>query len=154
MNSKGILRWGFIFIWMGVIFYLSHQPADASNQLSGGITEWIVRSIEIVIPFTIKIGFLHIIIRKAAHFTAYFILGLLLMMAVQAPSILKRTAISLVIAIIYAMSDEFHQTFIPGRSGMFTDVLIDSAGALTGIILFLIIALVSNRKKAARLRSS
>lgn len=154
MNIRII--WGsvFVLLWMGVIFYLSHQPAEASSQLSGGITDWIVSSIEKVIPFKINIELLHTFVRKTAHFTAYFVLGLLLVITIQASRKLKRASISLIIAVIYAITDEFHQTFIPGRSGELRDVLIDSVGALTGIIFFLIITFIWNRKKAARLRSS
>ena len=51
---------------------------------------------------------------------------------------------SLLISFIYACSDEIHQLFIPGRSGQFTDVLIDTSGAL---IMLLIIYLWQKRKK-------
>lgn len=47
------------------------------------------------------------------------------------------SALSWVFCILYAASDEFHQLFVPGRAGLVTDVCIDSAGALLGILLFL-----------------
>ncbi len=46
---------------------------------------------------------------------------------------------SLIIGILYAISDEIHQLFVPGRSGKVTDVIIDSLGILTGIVFFLIV---------------
>ncbi|MDY6314114.1 MAG: VanZ family protein, partial [Clostridia bacterium] len=52
----------------------------------------------------------------------------------------KTTAvISLLCSALYAASDEFHQLFVPGRSGEFRDVCLDSAGALTGILIFILI---------------
>ncbi len=51
---------------------------------------------------------------------------------------LNRVAISLVVGIIYATSDEIHQTFIPGRAGMITDIIIDGMGVLLGILIVML----------------
>lgn len=50
---------------------------------------------------------------------------------------------SLLICILYAISDEIHQVFVPGREAQVKDVIIDSGGAAVGIGVYLII----NRKK-------
>jgi len=46
------------------------------------------------------------------------------------------------LSFLYACSDEFHQTFVPGRAGQFKDVLIDTAGALIGLIVVTLIRMV------------
>lgn len=134
-KNKKIIVWLPAIMWMGVIFYLSHQPSDTSSELSSGVTELILRFLSSSIPFDINIENFHFYIRKSAHFTAYMILGILVLFALQ-PATLKISLVTLVICIFYAISDEFHQLFIPGRSGELRDVFIDSLGACTGIIIY------------------
>jgi len=122
-------------LWMALIFWFSSQPADQSNQMSTGITEIIARAIERIIPGTeVIIGELNHIVRKNAHFISYLVLGILNAAALRnsGAEIKKAFLISFVICAVYAVSDEIHQLFVPGRGCQFTDVLIDSAGALVG----------------------
>ena len=81
------------------------------------------------------------IIRKLAHYTFYAIGGILIANCVyQFCSEEKRViAISAIIGIVYAASDEIHQLMVPGRSGNIKDIMIDSIGVLTGIALFLLV---------------
>ena len=78
--------------------------------------------------------------RKVAHFSEYFILGVLVIIFLNYVIGNKKYIIvfliCLVICALYATSDEFHQVFILGRSGQAVDVCIDTLGALTGIILY------------------
>lgn len=131
-----------VILWMGIIFYLSHQPATISSQLSAGIMEKIFKLIE-KMTFHIEVNkeFFHFLIRKSAHFFAYFILGILVIHAVRRNNVyhLQGFLLAFLICIIYATTDEMHQLFIPGRSGEVKDVLIDSAGSITGIIIYLLI---------------
>lgn len=120
---------------MALIFCLSSQPADQSNQLSTGITQAIAEAIEKVIPGTeVIIGELNSIVRKNAHFIAYMVLGILTVTALRnsGAKIKKSFLPAMVICVLYAVSDEVHQLFVPGRGCKFTDMLIDSAGALVG----------------------
>ncbi|WP_257348292.1 VanZ family protein [Pseudalkalibacillus decolorationis] len=131
-----------VILWIALIFYLSHQPATMSNELSTGITEVIVKTVEKVIPnmdFDIR-GFNHIV-RKNAHFFAYLVLGLLVINALRRSELYgyRSIGLALLICVIYAISDEVHQLFIPGRSGEIRDVLIDSTGASVGIGVYLMI---------------
>jgi VanZ family protein len=135
-----IFKWMLVFTWMGVIFFLSHQPADTSGALSGALLEklfLIIRLFEKMLNITFDREILHFILRKGAHFTAYFILGALLMIALANNNSDMRKVFyqGLLIAMIYAITDEFHQTFIPGRAGQVQDVLIDTAGAATALTL-------------------
>ncbi|MCF6138807.1 VanZ family protein [Pseudalkalibacillus berkeleyi] len=133
-----ILSWSFVFLWMSLIFYLSHQPATASNAMSTGLTEMIVQFIEGVTPvqdFDLE-AFNHIV-RKNAHFFAYFILGLLVLNALRKNRIRKKEiGFALLICVLYASSDEVHQLFVPGRGAQINDVLIDSSGAIVGVSLY------------------
>ena len=84
---------------------------------------------------------LQFIVRKGAHFTAYAILGGLCFANLRSLNKFKLKSnflIALVISALYAASHELHQYFVPGRSCEFRDVMIDSCGALTGIIVVII----------------
>ena len=73
-------------------------------------------------------------IRKCGHITEYAILGFLVYVMFYAYGFegRRRFLLAVLLAVFYAASDEFHQVFVPGRSGRFTDVLIDSIGILIG----------------------
>ncbi|WP_216831392.1 VanZ family protein [Alkalihalobacterium elongatum] len=145
---KKILPWTAVILWMALIFYLSHQPATVSNDLSTGITEVIVETVEKVAPnMEFDIGAFNHLVRKNAHFIAYFILGILVMNALRYSHLplLRKVGLALLICILYAISDEVHQIFIPGRSGEVRDVLIDTAGASVGIGLYLAVGRLFGR---------
>ena len=135
---RKILPWALVILWMVVIFIFSHQPAIESNELSSGITIMIADIVEKVAPDNVldQVNLNHII-RKCAHFGVYMILGILVANALIKSNRPRHRVIllALLICILYAISDEAHQLFIPGRSGQVTDVLIDSTGGLVGILL-------------------
>ena len=82
---------------------------------------------------------LHFLVRKAAHFTEYAILALLAARAFRTSSIdfLKDHwfAVSLTLVALYALSDEFHQSFVSSRTASIYDCLIDTAGGLAALLL-------------------
>ncbi|WP_026672417.1 VanZ family protein [Alkalihalobacterium bogoriense] len=136
MKQNKLFPWLGVILWMALIFYLSHQPATESAELSTGIMEIMKQAVALVIPqLPFDESVLHFLIRKGAHFFAYMILGILVFHALTKSNTtgVKRIWLTLVICVIYAITDEVHQLFVPGRSGEFTDVLIDSAGALVGV---------------------
>lgn len=139
MTKYKKLSWLAVFLWMALIFYLSHQPSSVSSELSSGITEFIINAAEKLVPdIGIDLRDFHYIVRKNAHFIAYFILGILSINAIKSDKISGKHSIFLAlgISVLYAMSDEFHQLFIAGRSGEVRDVFIDSSGALAGIVIY------------------
>lgn len=139
-----MIAWAPVLFLMGIIFYLSHQPATASSELSSGITEMIVDILETVMPFIqIEMSNFHFWIRKSAHFFTYFTLGILVVNALS-PNHFYKYRLALAICVAYAISDEAHQLFIPGRSGEVRDVLIDSAGALLGIVVYVLIRKIAH----------
>jgi VanZ family protein len=124
---------------MVMIFSLSSQVGDNSNNLSKGITIVIVNVIKKIAPnLNIDVDHLNNIFRKTAHFLIYLILGILMLYAfkVNFKISLKLTIIAIIICIAYAGSDEIHQIYIQGRGAHLTDVLIDSSGSIVGILLY------------------
>lgn len=140
-RRRHIIAWLAVLLWMGIIFYLSHQPATKSSELSSGIVDFVVQTLDKLIPIkALDLELFHHMIRKGAHFTAYFILGMLVMFAMEKSTrhSYKSIILTLVICVGYAISDEVHQLFIPGRSGEVRDVLIDGSGATVGIGFYLL----------------
>lgn len=141
MNKNKLINWLPAIVWMMLIFIFSAQPAAQSNELSSGLTKVLVDVLGKVLPlnaetctindFAVQMNH---IVRKSAHFSIYLVLGILVSGAMIKSGNKKRTVvISLLICSVYAASDELHQLFVPGRGCQLKDVLIDSAGAFTGI---------------------
>lgn len=134
-NKKRIFCGVLILIWMILIFSFSNQNGDESQSTSDIITD---RIVEIVIKINSNIEYENIkdgisfIIRKIAHFSIYFIGGILAFNFADTFSIKNKykIVISIVFVCLYAISDELHQLFISERSAQVRDVLIDSAGAI------------------------
>lgn len=126
--------WGIAIIYMIGIFYLSHQPASASNELSTGITVIVVETVEKVTALSsYSLDSLNHVLRKSTHFVAYFGLALILWLALDRSK--KRYLYAWGFATLYAVTDEFHQLFVDGRGGQAKDVAIDSLGAATAMLL-------------------
>ena len=145
--------WSYIVVvlWMGVIFFFSSQPADDSKELSTGVTEVILSVVEAVAPHSdFFMENLHHFVRKNAHFLIYFILGMLVLRALRLSEIRgkKGIVLALTICIVYAISDELHQLFVPGRGAQVKDVIIDSTGALVGIIVYSSLRGIGRKRKA------
>jgi len=125
---------------MIIIFAFSCKQGDESSEQSGRLLQAIVKVVESISSSALSaevLGFLHLFIRKAAHFTEYAVLGISILYATY--SFYKKkwlsVPLSLLLSAVYASTDEIHQYFVPGRYGTPSDVLIDSCGALTGIIV-------------------
>jgi VanZ family protein len=74
-----------------------------------------------------------LVIRKGAHFTEYFILFILTYNVISLYVIERKSRFySIILVFLYACSDEFHQSFIPGRGPAFKDVMIDTSGGILG----------------------
>lgn len=133
---------------MASIFYLSHKPAVDSNKLSKGITKKVVETVEKIAPeVELDISRFNHLLRKNAHFFAYLVLGVLVVNALRFSGIIgyRAMALGLFICVIYAISDEVHQIFVPGRGCQVKDVIIDSAGAFVGILSYNLIYRIKER---------
>lgn len=137
--------------WMVVIFLFSSQPADESTQTSLRVERAICmltvpgytwKTPEEQTALAEKIEFP---VRKGAHMTEYAILAVLFLGLVAENEITgKQLGGSILLTAVYASTDEFHQLFVPGRSGQLRDVLIDSGGALIGVLLFTLLLFCVN----------
>jgi VanZ family protein len=94
-------------IWMGVIFMLSSVPhlQATSNPFWNFVT------------------------RKSAHIFEYFVLSLLIYRAIG----YKRAYLAILLTLLYAASDEYHQSFVPQRTGALSDIIYDLSGILLGV---------------------
>lgn len=133
-NKRLVLAWTLLILWMLFIFILSSFNGVMSSNQSGSIATLIYNIFDI--SDTEKVSF---IIRKCAHVSEFFILGLLVINLISKYNVKYSYFIAFIICTLYASSDEFHQIFVPGRSGQVTDVLIDLIGIILGLILFFII---------------
>lgn len=122
---------------MFFIFNMSSRVSEDSNELSKDITKAIVKVVEKALPdYEVDIGKFNHIVRKNAHFFGYLLLGMLVCQVLRVSGMrgIKLYAFSLIFCILYAVSDEVHQHFVPGRGPQALDVFIDSSGSTVGII--------------------
>lgn len=129
---------------MIMIFAFSAEDSDNSSSTSRGFTKSVVSIVDSSLNLELTAeqkdiaveDFEHLI-RKLAHFTEYMLLGISVFIPIFIFYVRGYTVyfISWIFCIVYASSDEFHQLFISGRSASPKDVMIDSLGALTGIVI-------------------
>lgn len=147
---------------MILIFCLSSQNAQASSKTSGGLIE---KVLNVVYPNFENlqteekeniISNFQYIVRKTAHFSIYFALGICVLMSIITYCNLRlyvRIVLSGIICIIYAASDELHQLYVAGRSCELFDVFIDAIGSILGILIgyflyrFILIYIRKKRRK-------
>ncbi|MCY6485909.1 VanZ family protein [Clostridium aestuarii] len=135
--KKKYLKLGLVVLWMIIIFMFSNQPADLSDE-NNKFVIYLLNHLGIDLSSLLG-KWSDFLIRKAAHLTEYFILYVLLYNALNNEKLGKKTMITVLgIIFLYACSDEFHQSFVPGRGPAFRDVLIDTSGGLiAGIIIYI-----------------
>lgn len=151
-----------LLCWMVLIFVLSGENADDSSQTSG---KAVIKLISLFMPNFEELsesaqeeikGMYQFVVRKVAHFTIYAILGILSVLNTvtsEKISLVKRFLISAVFCLGYAISDEIHQLFVPGRSCEIRDVLIDFTGALIGILFTMFLVHLLKKKTGGYLRA-
>ncbi len=115
--------WLPVVLWGAVIFMLSTSAFTAANtaRIIDPILRWLFPALTAA-----SIDVCHMLIRKAAHFTEY---GVLFWLLVRGP-MHRRPYLALMLCVVYALSDEGHQAFVPGRTASLYDVALDSTGAL------------------------
>ncbi len=148
MKIKKTITIILIIAWMTLVFYFSNQIADDSSKLSGGITRAILNFFHVLEGKTLEQqSQIETVVRKLAHFSIYTLGGILILLHLNLYKIKqnKKVIIAWLIGTTYAITDEIHQLFVPGRSGEIRDVCIDSLGVITGIIILLIIINIGAR---------
>ncbi|MCI8471346.1 MAG: VanZ family protein [Clostridia bacterium] len=133
-----------------IIFMFSNQNSEESGNISSKIARMVEQKTEKAIEEKEEsVGRTEKVIRKIAHFSIYTSLGFLLMAFVSTYALTqrKRILVSLSIGVLYAISDEIHQIFVPGRASQITDVMLDSMGILFGILVVLMILKIKQKIK-------
>lgn len=161
---RGILT-ACVIAWMVVIFCFSAQPDVESSEISGSVSYRIVECYNRIAhknmtqtDMQIQAKRIEYPVRKLAHMSEYGILSLLFLAMYFSYSKktysrkkLKSLALfSLLSTAAYAGTDEFHQLFVPGRSGRVTDVLIDSCGAVIALLFAGILVAIINKNRYNR----
>ena len=144
-----------LILTFGMIFNFSNQDSEKSGSTSQKVTEAITKDIKSIQKLNKNekakiIDKIEDVIRKIAHFSLYALVGFLLMSLFSTYNINEKNKIiyTVIIGAIYAISDEFHQSFISGRSGQVSDVLLDTLGVTVGgLFILLIIKIVNKFKK-------
>ena len=122
--------WYPVIVMMVIIYIMSSFVAADSDKQSG----LIINALSTIFPDINPDGIIVTIVRKSAHFTEYTLLGFFTARALRLSK--KSSWFSIAIAAIYATTDEVHQSFVPGRSCEFGDILIDTAGATVGASIY------------------
>lgn len=161
MNIRKLLYLTFIpaVIWLFIICGFSGNNGESSSSLSMRITVKIADIINIddsqLEEYNQTLEKMNYAVRKTAHMCEYAILFILLAIPLYINVVFKNInelefwkmwMITLLLCIFFASTDEIHQLFVNGRSGKFTDVCIDTAGASIGGLFLLCIHKLSNRK--------
>jgi VanZ family protein len=132
----------FVSHWLPLIAWLAFISFASSDNFNAGNTSRIIGPLILwLFPHTSPetLATVHFITRKIAHFTEYAILGFLAARAFRTsprPSISRRwILICATLIVVYALMDEYHQSFVPSRTASVWDSLIEMAGGLTALLL-------------------
>ncbi len=148
---------------MAVIFFFSSQTAEQSSGTSGRIVTFVLETVHPDfedmddVQKAELIERYQFIIRKSAHFSIYFLMGIFSYFTFITYTRLPfaiRFSFSNITCLAYSVSDEFHQTFISGRSGELRDICIDFAGSLLAITLFSLFFIKKFRRSDKPMRKS
>lgn len=134
MNKRKIIYWALLLSWMAFIAMMSNKPADISDSYSMGV---IFKIEKLGLPLNDFFGeATNFIVRKSAHFIEYMILAILVHNVLNLYLEKKKVIfITIIFTFLYACSDEIHQLYVQGREGTFRDVIIDTVGGTTAIIM-------------------
>ncbi len=142
--KKKVIKGLVVILCMVIIFLFSTDNSVESTKKSNRVI------IEVTSFFKLDlskkqqqhvIDMFFVPVRKMAHFFIYFVLGIALVSFLREFSIpiRKLLLLSIFLAFLYACTDEFHQLFVPGRSGQIIDVLLDTFGASVGVFIYYLV---------------
>lgn len=161
MNVKNFFRYFCLIFIIAIcifIFLMSAAEGPTSSKISGSFIEAIIRFFNKGFDSLTEQQRLEIVgsyqhfVRKAAHFTIYSALGFFshgFLITYRSISHNKSYVFALLFVILYSISDEIHQLFIPMRSGQFSDVLLDTLGGILGITVLKLISILYLKRTEA-----
>lgn len=146
-KTKCILRWALVFLIMAGIFFFSAQEGETSKAQTKEVLS--LAKIEKVTKSSGALSTEAVIVRKTGHFIEYALLGIFVYLAVSSHTgnYKKNLLISFIICFLYAISDEVHQMFIPGRDPTIEDVCLD---ALSAFCALAVLSWISHKKEKKR----
>ena len=147
---------------MGMIFFFSTETAEQSDETSGYFTRQVI---DVLYPDYAKYekkqqqslyDSIQTVIRKMAHYTEFAILGFLMRLCLESwfGKRIWLTPVSWGLSTLYASTDEMHQILIDGRSGQWTDILLDSAGVLSGVLIAVLVLFLVRKRTTRKERSA
>jgi VanZ family protein len=122
-DQVDLRQWIPVIAWGALIFCLSTSAFSASHTATiiDPILRWMFPGIS---GAALDVG--HMLVRKSAHFAEY---GVLFWLLIRGP-MAERPYLAVMLCVVYALTDEGHQVFVPGRSASLYDAALDSSGAL------------------------
>ncbi len=145
LRAVGIVS---LLIWMYVIYSFSADSGNTSSALSGNVVKMFYQIVELITGKDLyqslspsHLALVEYVFRKLAHMFIFFVLcvNAMCIMFTFPIAMPLRIIGALSFSFVYACFDEFHQLTVAGRAGQFKDVLIDTSGALIGIIFSLLL---------------
>lgn len=142
-TRRALLWWALWLLWCGMIFFVSADPVFTGESTGEAIQQ--------VAPAPLAerpqlVDALNVVIRKSGHFLGFAILGALSWAALAHFPRPRRLGLwAWAVATLYAASDEWHQSLVPGRTGAFRDVVLDSVGAAVAILCVTLVFRRANR---------
>jgi VanZ family protein len=136
-------------LWMALIFCFTQLPYFTGENTSEAIHKVVITEHNTINTPTAdneQINVLNLIVRKLTHVTVFGILSLLLYRSLA--SFRYSFIFSWLITVLYAITDEWHQSFMPGRVATYKDVLFDGFGAFLALVLTFIIIRKRKLKRA------
>ncbi len=161
MNRKKAVRiilWLIVIAVMAGIFWFSAQNADESDNTSSVFLKSILKcfsfynNMEPSAQDSLVESVMYAV-RKLAHFSIYAFLGFWVHFLIKSYALRLSVLLAGLFSGLYAVTDEIHQLFVPGRSGKPLDVCIDTAGALTGAAVSLLLIIIWQKLKKHRVKS-
>ena len=156
--KKMILRWACLFLTlctMAMIFYFSSENGKESGAASEGVTAFLVRLFsgkEMSELSEKALATISLVIRKLAHFSEFFLLGVFSGGFIRSYKMKKwlHFALPSAFCLAYAAFDGCHQLFVSGRSGSVRDVMIDFSGSLAAGLALMLIAHIIKKKNTSK----
>lgn len=145
MKIRRIISILIVIGYMFLIFMLSNQAGSESSGLSDKLVKPLIKVfVQDYDSYSLSeqrsiYSSLSFMVRKTTHVMEYALLTVLVFLTLFKVKLLNRSIITFAIALVYSISDEIHQYFIPGRTGIYTDVLIDSVGILAALAVMIMI---------------
>lgn len=139
---KIFFAWLMVIIWMGIIFSLSHRSPESTQRISESVAG-LLAELSSEQPADDLVPLIAQWVRDIGNALIYLVLAALVSIAFSSLLIhdLPNAGLTMVVCVLYALSDELHQAMVPGRSSQLRDFVIDVIGIVAGIFLYQMISL-------------